>query len=133
MVLVDSGAYIGSYSKNPYAFKDFGLNSLSFWVNDESVPGKSLALDTNSSVSAYDRLFDDENQDSDIERSDFNLGYALYRFRYHPSSTYQPPPPAGNVKLMGAFATGLTGNITLIIYSRFPSLMTIDHTRAITI
>ncbi len=138
---VKSSSYAGSYQQNPLNFQPFGLNQLTAFVDDVSVPGKPLrfSFPNHNYLEGYMSLFenndDDDDDDSnrvvpDISRLDYPMGYALFAFSLAPN---MPTSTVGNVKLSGVFDQALTENVTAVIYADFNSLLKLDNARNILI
>ena len=144
--MVDSGAFNGSYTKNPYNFKLYGATSIKLNVNGEMTPFQPLNLkltDTSKTnfMEAYQTLFSGTGRlyaDSgvDISRSDYNQGYGLIVFDLTPdlcsSSDHFNQKQKGNVSLDIQFSTGLANAINLIVFGEFESIVEIDFARHVT-
>ena len=90
--LVDSAAFNGSYTKNPFNFKHFNMSSIAVTVNGEDMPFKPLQLSYWNSpkyLEAYTTLFSGTGKmyydvGNDISREEFANGYAIYAFDLTP-------------------------------------------------
>ena len=136
--LVNAGSFNGSYDTNPYDFQNYNLGSLAVYLDDESVPSKPLKMNYGQKnwITAYNTLFKTYAEEgNDISRVDYPYGYTLYMFRLIPD--HLPPFMSsltrGNVKIQGTFDTPLPENVTLLVYAKFPSMMTVDSARNIQI
>jgi hypothetical protein len=146
LAMVDSDAFNGSYTKNPYNFKLYGATSISLAIDGEQIPFKPITLkltrasETNF-MEAYQTLFSGTGRlfaDSgiDIGRRDYNKGYAVLAFDLTPdlcsSSAHLNQKRKGNVSLEIQFSTGLPNAVNLIAYGEFESTVEIDFARHVT-
>lgn len=144
--MVDSDAFNGSYTKNPFRFKLYGANTIKLNVDGEMIPFQPINLklarasETNF-MEAYQTLFSGTGRlfaDSgiDIERSEYNRGYSLLAFDLTPdlcsSSAHFNQKQKGNVSLEIQFTTGLPNAINLIVFAEFESVVEIDYSRHVT-
>lgn len=146
LAMVDSDAFNGSYTKNPYNFKLYGATSISLTIDGEQIPFKPITLklartsETNF-IEAYQTLFSGTGRlfadyGIDIGRGDYNKGYGILAFDLTPdlcgSSTHLNQKRKGNVSLEIQFSTGLPNAVNLITYGEFESTVEIDFTRHVT-
>ncbi|XP_070571283.1 uncharacterized protein F54H12.2-like [Ptychodera flava] len=92
--LVDNDAFNGSYKKNPFNFKHYGMTSLVLNVSGKQVPSKPLKLDFTkaggqSFIMAYYSLFTGTNkigrdEGININRYEYDNGYTLFAFDLTP-------------------------------------------------
>lgn len=144
--MVDSDAFNGSYTKNPFNFQLYGANSIKLNVDGEMVPFQPLTLKLANAkeinfMEAYQSLFTGTGRlfaDSgiDISRGDYNRGYALFVFDLTPdlcsTSDHFNPKQKGNVSLEIQFNSGLANAINLIVFGEFESIVEIDYSRHVT-
>jgi hypothetical protein len=89
--------------------------------------------------SLYRDVSDDSNSDEQassycsITRREYAQGYCLMVFRFNSSSTQKwlPVQSRANVKLRGTFSRAPDENLQMIVYSRFPAMLSIDETRRV--
>jgi hypothetical protein len=83
--MVDADAFNGTYTKNPFNFKNYDITTMGLTVNRENLPGKPLQLkfgaDSNY-ISAFQTLYACahkifDNQDNGITREEYANGYTL--------------------------------------------------------
>ena len=143
--LVKSEAYNGSFVLNPYNFIHADCNCVSVCLDDESVPAHPLRprFDKFNFIEAYNTLFRALNKDgqdvgNDITLGDYAKGYTLYAFDLLPTTStisgvlnQFPIIRRGNLRLDLTFNKALPSNVTLLALGKFPSMLTIDHTRNI--
>ena len=144
--MVDSDAFNGSYTKNPYHFKLYNSSSLKLTVDGEMVPFQTINLKLSQAsetnfMEAYQTLFSGTGRlfaDSgiDIDRADYIRGYSLLAFDLTPdlcsTSDHFSQKQKGNVSLEIQFTRGLPNAINLIVYAEFESLVEIDYSRHVT-
>ena len=90
--LVDSAAFNGDYTKNPFNFKHLNVSSIAVTVNGEDMPFKPLQLSYGNNpkhIEAYTTLFSGTGKmyydiGNDISREEFPNGYAIYAFDLTP-------------------------------------------------
>ena len=128
IVCVDTDAFNGSSSKNPFNFKHHFLNYLDVNVNGRSLPRERPIkpdFKNNHFSDAYAMMFGSNwNQDKGtyISRDEFADGYTLYVLDLGGDSV-------GNVKLEARFAKPLENAVNVFVYASFPNTMEIDATR----
>jgi len=144
--MIDSTAFNGSYTKNPYNFKLYEATSISLTVDGEQIPFKPLTLKLSDAketnfMEAYQTLFSGTGRlfsDSgiDIARSDYNQGYGLIAMDITPdlcsSSSHFNQKQKGNLSLEIQFNRGLTAAVNLIVYGEFEAVYEIDYSRHVT-
>ena len=142
ITMVTSVAMNGNYTKNPFNFQNFDVNSIAVYVNGESLPTRPMKINYNGNkstdanyVEAYQSLFMGNGklgQDCglNITRNDFVSGYALYLFNL---SNLQDEwyLKQGNTRLEIQYAKPLPETISLIAYGEFPQFIEIDSARNI--
>ena len=89
--LVDNRAYNGDRERNPFNFKHYSLTEIGIYLDGQLHGLKPLKLDFAAGryISAYVGLFTGTNkinrdEGSDISRSDFANGYALFAYDLNP-------------------------------------------------
>lgn len=144
--MVDSDAFNGSYTKNPFSFKLYEANSVKLNVDGEMIPFQPLNLKLTQAsqrnfMEAYQTLFSGTGRlfaDSgiDISRQDYNKGYGLIVFDLTPdlcsTSDHFNQRQKGNVSLDIQFSTGLPNAINLVVFGEFESIVEIDYSRHVT-
>lgn len=146
LAMVDSDAFNGSYTKNPYNFKLNGANSISLTVDGEQIPFKPITLKLSRAsemnfMEAYQTLFSGTGRlftdtGLDIDRRDYNKGYGIIAMDITPdlcsSSSHFNQKHKGNLSLEIQFNRGLANAINLIVYGEFESIIEIDYSRHVT-
>lgn len=139
--LVDSTAFNGTYTSNPYNFKHAGLTHLSLSVDGRNVTGKPLRLDftRNKFIRAF---FESKlalglvHKDADnyISYDDFREGYALYGFDLSPSlvdGDQFEMVKNGALCLELTFSRALETPLQCLVYAELDSVIEIDRSRQI--
>ena len=152
LAFVKEQACSGRYDSNPFSFENCQLSNLAVSIDDKNCgqPPMRLYFDprgsnVNSSyLDGFDSLFQKEDSgllDSEsaaytsIDRDGFARGYTLFKYIFSASasSKFLPVISRGNLRVEGHFSNSLDHNTTLIIYARFPCLITLDKTRRVTV
>ena len=138
--LVSAKAYAGDPQKNPYNFRHYNLNYLSFSVNGQIVTGTALqpVFDQDHYVNEYAALFKWLTDSSDRRRTPPNIsykemksGYSLFVIDLEKSKgeDFTNPIRKGQSELCLRFKEQLPENITVIAYGIFDSMLRIDQAR----
>ncbi|XP_041372810.1 uncharacterized protein F54H12.2-like [Gigantopelta aegis] len=135
VALVSAEAVNGSYSKNPFNFAMYDLDTIALYVNGESLPAQPLHVGNKQYISAYNNLFEGrESIGLDVSREDFTSGYALYQFTlepYHLKDGYLDLIKRGNLRLDLQFKKALPETVNCLIYSEDNLMLQIDGARNI--
>ena len=138
--MVDADAFNGTYTKNPFNFKNYDITTMGLTVNGENLPGKPLQLkfgvDSNY-ISAFQTLYAGthkifENQGNGITREEYANGYTLFVFDLTPDlciGDHVQPIKNGNVSIECRFGTPLETAINIVVLGEFQSLIEIDANR----
>ncbi|XP_041460945.1 uncharacterized protein F54H12.2-like [Lytechinus variegatus] len=141
---VDTDAYNGIYTKNPYNFKHLNLNFISITVDSETVPmrplrpnfkegtGQNYIHAYNSLFMGTNRLFTDKGLD--IDREEYIGGYTLFAFDLTPDLSdgcHLNLIRQGNLRLELQFEAPLLNTVNCIVYSEGQGLIQIDKARNI--
>ena len=138
--LVDSTAFNGAYTKNPFNFKNLTVNYVGISVNGQEIPFRPLKLSYANSkfIEAYYTLFSGTgkmNYDvgNDISREEYPDGYTLYAFDLSPdmcgSSPHFNVVQKGNLAIDIQFATAPTNAASVICYGEFENTIHVDSDR----
>ncbi|CAB4011115.1 uncharacterized protein F54H12.2-like [Paramuricea clavata] len=138
--MVDADAFNGTYTKNPFNFKNYDITTMGLTVNGENLPGKPLQLkfgvDSNY-ISAFQTLYAGahkifDNQGNSITREEYANGYTLFVFDLTPDlclGDHVQPIKNGNVSIECRFGTPLETAINIVVLGEFQSLIEIDANR----
>ena len=123
--LVDTEAFSGKISKNPFNFQHYDLNFLCAHVDGERFPSRPLTPDFDNGhfLEAYETLFVgtgvyNTDRTIDIKRQEFAHGYAMYIIRLMPG---EPDAPSfdlvqnGSVRLELKFKDPIPSTATAIV------------------
>lgn len=140
--MVDSEAYAGDYSKNPFRFKHFNIQEAAFYVDGESTPRQPYNFDFKDCgyleglMSLYrvsGKMFTDT--DIGITRETYRQGLALIGFEVDPTAapdlSYVGIPKSGRTRLVLKFKKKIKKPVTVIVYGIFPEVMEISLARII--
>lgn len=138
--LVDGGAFMGDVTKNPFEFKDQGVNLISLRVNGLQVP-HSEPFRPDWSGKKYIREYmnlmkcigvDQNYSDNGITPIQFATDSVFYGFDLNPdhcNAFHLHPGKEGNLDLNIEFGTAPTAPLQAIVYAQFNSLVTVDANR----
>lgn len=146
--LVRSKACSGQYKLNPFKFEHMHLSSLNVEVDGKPArkPGMKLHFEESivksSFLDGFESLYEgwpdsigrsDPSDFLGITRLQWAQDYTLYSFKLTQggSKHFLPVIPMGNLRIYGTFSEPLPENTTLICYSRFPSLLSVDRSRRV--
>ena len=139
IALTTAAAFSGSYNKNPYNFHHQNLNFIGLYVNNQSIPSQPLTPNykNNCYVNSYFTLIKDatKSRSDFINRVDFNGGYAIYLFsmKEKEGEAFTQLQRKGHTRLSMRFAEAPTEPLTVVVYSHFPAMLTIDQSRNVTL
>ena len=141
LTMLTSKRFNGDYKLSPYKMEMFNISNLGVYINDESIPGKPLQMNTAGAnglgtMTAYHAMYaglnrDGEDWGNDITPIDYQYENAFFVFDLLPGD--QPALDKGNMRIEGTFDKALTENITVIVYGKFPAMMEITEARAVLI
>jgi hypothetical protein len=138
--MVSAAAYAGRPNKNPYNFTHFNCSSISFEVNNQSVPTQPFRQNykNNLYVPAYLSLFTglgtfNSNDGNYISRMDYPNGYNLWLFDIDGkrAKEYLNLMRKGHTRLSLNFSQPTPEAISVIVYSHFPYILQIDESRSV--
>ena len=139
--LVLNTAHVGSYKENPFNYQNFDVSNVCLRENGQVIDGRPLSLDYDneqyvdgywSLQRALDQRFRDEG--SQISRTDYKSGYALYAFDLSPSQCtdqFVDPTKKGKLTLELQFAKPIPKTLTLCVYLQFEASVIIDEYREV--
>ena len=140
IALVDNDAYNGSYTKNPFNFKNFGVTEFKLFRDGRPLPGQALTPDFTSkhytrSYANTMRAFNYWNTDdtNGLTPYEWANGYTIYAFDMTPdheaSSGCLHAHVGGNLRLELKFGTAPTSTINVLIYAVTDSQIEITQLR----
>jgi len=140
--LVDNSAYNGNYELNPFNFRHYDLNQLKV-VLDGQQQHYISPLEPNFTaqryVEAYMSLFtgtgkNTKDEGTDITRTDFAAGYAIYAFDLTPDmseDTHFNLSRDGSVRLEMKFGTALPNTVNVVVYAEFEHVIEINRDKQV--
>ncbi|KAA0716599.1 hypothetical protein E1301_Tti019191 [Triplophysa tibetana] len=141
LAMVDNDAFVGSYDKNPFAFKNYDLEFLAIYVDGQQHPAKPLQpeYENGSAVREFYQLAlasgrHLKNQSLSIDREEFLFGYTIYMFNLTPDSECSQHISlikSGNIRLEARFRQPLPRTINLLLYATFDSVLEVSNRRQI--
>lgn len=140
--LVDTEAFNGSYTTNPFNFKHYNLSLVGVYVDGEQILPKPLTLKFDADggqnfMAGFQTLFSgigklSQDAGNQIARGDYGSGYTLFCFDLTPdecSADHFQLIKQGNLRVELHFAEPLPKTVNLIIYAESESLIEIDSNR----
>lgn len=141
--MVDNDAYTGSYTKNPFAFKNYNLEFLAIYLDGVQYPGKPFQPNyaEDASVREYYQMVlatgrHLKNSSLAFDRDEFNHGYTLYAFNLTPDENNGPHLSlikSGSLRLETRFRVPLPQTINIIVYAVYDSMLEVSNRRQILI
>jgi hypothetical protein len=135
---VDTDAFNGNYTKNPFNFKNFGLNYINLKVASKALPyssGLSFSFKNNTYVEAYNTLFQGLREiPNGIDYKAYKHGNTLFAFDLSPDlcmGEHFSLLQDGSLDLDLSFEETNTSSITAIIYLEFDNIIEITKNRQI--
>ena len=142
LTLVEHAAKNGTYTKSPFAFKNFNLNSIGLTVNGHPVPNKPLRVDYESSayIQAYmhfmiatGKAFTDEG--NCITRHQYANGFAVYAFDLTGDlceGTDVHLIKNSTTVLEVTFKEPLASTLSLFVYAEGDDIIQVNNSRVVT-
>ncbi|KAL0150112.1 hypothetical protein M9458_054539 [Cirrhinus mrigala] len=138
LAMVDHDAFTGSYSKNPFAFKNYDLEFLALYVDGQQYPSKPDYGGGSAVCEFYQLALASgkhlKNQALSIDREDFLQGYTLYAFNLTPDEVcgqHLSLIKAGNIRLEARFRQPLPRTVNLIVYAIYDSIIQVSNRRQV--
>lgn len=145
VVFVDTNAFNGSYQKDPYEFKNYGINFCQVYVNSIAYPTAGYTPDfaNNMVVSAYMKLMQALDQNgtdvyTDLSLEDFARDKAIFAFDFAPDLSNGPGSSGhanvitdGVMRLGVRFSTQTPEAINVLMYCEYDECYGIDSNRSI--
>jgi len=141
IALTSSAGFTGNYQRNPFAFNNYNLNFLAFYIDGVSSPARPFqpsygdSVENSQFVREYASLFKNKASDAliPISKRDFLHGYCIYRLDLTntDSDEAKPNKREGHTRLDISFNSALHESVTLILYGKFGDKVEIDESRNI--
>lgn len=130
---VDTEAYSGRFTKNPFNFQNFNVSLLRLKCASRSCPytnGVRMKYKTDQYLQAYNTLFQGLNGGSnDITYEDYASGYAIYAFDLSPDACHGDHFSIlreGSLDLEVNLDSSVASSITAIFYLEFNNIVEIS-------
>lgn len=139
--MIDTDAFVGKKSKNPFNFKHNKMSSFALFVNGTQIPSEPIEMDFNTNnitARAYSTLFQANgilhaNEGNLITLDQFTHGHTLLAFDLTADSAGNDSCKSlidqGTVRIEVRFEAALTNTITCIVFLEYDSLLEIDKNR----
>lgn len=143
IAMVDSEAFAGKGTLNPYNFQHFNLADITLKINSVSIPSMKLETDFTKNkhkiARAYRHLMDNigiKTRDSGclITPAHFLSGYSLFCYDTTPDkclSWHNHIPQTGVIDLDLNFKNALSKNVTVLALLCYPDAFELDHERKV--
>jgi len=141
--MVSDSAKCGSYTKNPYNFKNYDVKELGLSIDGAYVPSQPIKVDFSENGQNFVAAYRDfmacmtawpEHVGITLDR--YRKGYTLFVFnldsdRLPVSKEDFNLVKRGSARLELRFGTALPETVSLIVYSSYNTLFQIDKTRKV--
>lgn len=138
--MLNNNAYCGTRNKNPFYFKNFGLQQFALYVDGKQVPSKPIVMqhsETNGNITsrAYNSLFSAMginyfDKGHQITKKLFDSCYFMLAFDLTADHSYSSvclnPVSHCSLRIEGSFNANLTEAITCLILCEFDAMVEID-------
>ena len=138
LVLVDTQAYNGTYSTNPFNFKHHNVTQVGVYVDGEQILWKPLFLNFDEDggqnvVAGYQSLFSgtgklSQDAGNQISRSDYTA-FCFDLSPDHCSGDHFELIKQGNLRAELHFKEALANTVNLIVYAEFQNVIEVDGNR----
>ena len=127
-------AYNGDYTRNPFNFHHYNVNTMSVLVNDVCVPHRPLEMNfaARQFAPALCNIVR-SHPNVVIDGRSFNEGYSLFVFDIDPNQNNNELSlqNSGTVRVEFKFGENLPESIQLLVYAKYESCIQVDNTRAV--
>lgn len=131
--IVPEQGFVGSFTRNPFNFKNWSVNYLGFLVDGQTRPGQPYQPDFQNGAFMAPYLALGQKYKDDrtwIGLKDFQNGYCLYNFQVEENNSVIK---RGRSTIVLKMNRPLPEAVTLIAYGHFPGLVEIDKARNVTL
>lgn len=142
---VNNAAFNGTFTKNPYDFDNYGINTFSLYIDGTQIPSKALQpqFGTDENTLMYHTLFSGTgihflNDGNGISKDRYSKGYCLMAFDLTPdlsanATSHWNLIKHGSVRLEVRFENALNETINCIVYAEFDNIIEIDKNRNVSV
>lgn len=146
--IVSNDAYSGSYTLNPFAFKNYNLNFICIHLNGESFPKTPYSPDFRTGFNNYEREYYDflmniganrTTYQPAIDYDNYSKGICLYCFNFDSdfetsnNEDYINVPRNGFLNVELKFRENITQALKVICYAVFDNVIEIDENRNVSV
>lgn len=136
--LVSEKAINGSYQHNPYNFSHYNVNSIGFYIQNQSCPGEAFECNykehryTLPYLSIYEGKKDVQST-SFIPKDEYPNGFCLYVFNLDEQHGDDSMSliKTGLTSLKIKFEKPLPHAVTVVMYGQFPAILQINEARKV--
>lgn len=136
VTLISSEGFNGSYQKNPFNFKNFDCGYVGFFINGQSIPSSPFTpnFSSNNYLESYYSLCNNSKV-VNFSREEYSKGYCIYVFDLDccEKEGMFPLIRKGHTRIELKFNTPLSETVTLLLYAKFPSCLSIDAARNVNV
>ena len=140
IAMVSNKSYSGDITTNPFNFLHKDINYLEVSVDGTIVPHRALRPNFSEGdyLPSYFTLMDSDYHSKKgviISAEEYPKGYSLFLFdlQSYLSEDVMTNIGKGHVRLNLRFASGLDEPINILVYAKFPDIVTIDQSRQVVI
>ncbi len=139
--MVESTAFNGNLSKNPFNFQHFGITNISLTLEGSAVSHSPYVFNFDNKnpkfLTGYYSLFNTNESvhkvGNDISIGDYQSGYFLVAFDLSvdkcSTGTHYSLPKTGNLRLELTFGVALEQSLCLIMYAEFENYLEITKNK----
>ena len=135
----ENAAFTGSYTINPFLFKNNYLISIAAYVNGKSIPTNPIVLNFQKGgfLDGYRSIFTtigktNRGEGIGIARNEYKDGFSLFGFDLSPTLCvvgHQIFKRSGNLRLSLQFGQSLEISTTIILYADYDNLINVYKRR----
>ena len=143
--MVDSRAFNGDYTRDPFCFQKFGLISIRQLLEGEEIPYETLQLNRNNAdrdLTGYHRFLQAsgalcKHEGNMVRSKDWGAGKNCTLFMFDNVATgcvdtsYLNPKQVGEVQIELLLGEALEFNVNVVVYAEFENLLEIDANKAV--
>ena len=143
--LLDSRAFNGDVTRDPFCFQKFGLRAIRQMVRGEEYPYETLEINRNSGgrdALGYFRFLQAsgawfKKQGNMVQQEDWGQGKNCTLFMFDNVANGRAdartlnPRQSGDLQLILEFGIAPDTNITVLVYAEFENMLEIDSNRAV--
>lgn len=140
--IVEASAFQGSFTKNPFNFQPFGINSIEILYANKVVPYRnnlSFDFSNNKCLLAYNTLFNGIDKSisitgNGITYDEYKKGYTLFAFDFSPdmcNGEHTNPKVMGSLNIQFTFLKAVDKALQAIFYLEFDNELQVTEHKAV--